>query len=232
MAHKLALSNKLLLPLLLSGYMSGSTALADVVSGRYQGTINFDSGLGLLGQIMYVDFSYDAGVPYFQNITEPPLHDAADYFDYLLEMRIRIGDNVWDWQPTLGTSFISLYNDSLISTLIGTEDRIVAYNDAFTGPLLVPGVEDISYAFSLYLSDNLGLDGLDTAQSLPNSAPNPELFNNLVWNSMEFAFFTGNGESGEFYFITTSDVTPVPIPGAYGLFASAILLLPKQKRSG
>jgi len=231
MAHKPTLSNKLLLPLLLSGYMSGTTALADVVTGRYQGNIDFDSGLGLLGQIMYVDFSYDASVPYFQNVTEPPLHDAADYFDYLLGMRIRIGDNAWDWQPSLGTSFISLYNDSLISTQIGTEDRIVAYNDTFSGPTLIPGVPDTSYAFSLYLSDTEGMDGLATAQALPGSAPNPELFNNLVWNSMEFAFFTGDGESGEFYFITTSDVTPVPVPSAYWLFASAFLFLAKQKRT-
>lgn len=205
----------------------GSSAHAAIVSGNYQGIIDEDSGLGLIGQTMQVDFSYE----------DTTAKNSGYFQDYLVSMAVSIGSNTWSWDSVNGSSYVFLDNDSVQVYSIGTEDRVTAGNDTFTGPDLVAGAD--GYNLDLYLSDNLpngAPDGLTDDTVLPAVAPNPDLFNTPApnANSMVFSFFTGDPEFGGVnYFITTSNVTNtavVPLPPAAWLFGSALFGLGLIKR--
>lgn len=126
----------------------GQPTLAAPVSASYQGIIQSDSGLGLLGQVLRVDFSYDA------SISGSPSGSATFYADFIESMTVRIGAHQWNWQPG-GSASMFLNNDDVITFLIGTEDRIYLEAAGFSGPDIAPepaGAE--SYRLSLFLSDN------------------------------------------------------------------------------
>lgn len=199
-----------------------SSANAAIVSGSYQGVIDSDSGLGLIGQTMQVDFSYDDATP-----------NTFGYFDnYLVSMAVTIGSNTWLWDSVNGYSSAFLYNDSFQSFAVGVEDSVSAFNDTFIGPDLVAGAD--WYSFDLYLSDNTpndAPDGLVDDTVLPAVAPNPSLFNTPNGNFMTFSFVTGDPETGNRYFISTANVSNVPLPSAAWLFGTALMGLGLFKRS-
>ncbi len=187
---------------------------AHAASGSYQGIIDADSGLGFIGQTMRVDFVYD------ETTSPSGVFGGTAFFDgFLTSMSVTIGASSWNWDPTAYSS-ISLTNDTVLVFVDGTEDRVSAYADTFNGPSLVaPPVQAEAYFFDFGLSDNLpngGPDGLGAHETLPVTAPNPDLFridgNNE--NRMSFRFYTGDPEVGNQYAITAQNVALVPEPSA------------------
>lgn len=202
----------------------GQPAAHAAVSGSYQGVINDDSNLGLIGQTLRVDFTYD-------ETTAPDLPTGSSYAlfqSFLQAMTVTIGGNVWQWGPN-GYSSIFVYNDHLQSFETGVEDSISAFIGTFTGPSLVGAPVDAdAYGLDIYFTDNRPAgapDALSSHSALPGVAPNPDLFRVQIvgeqapqnQNIMQFRFFTGDGETGNHYFIQASNVTlaaPVPEPSA------------------
>ena len=199
-------------------------ASAATVSGSYQGIIDRDSGLGLIGQVLRVDFSYDSAVP------GSPSGDATFYTDLFESITVTIGSNSWQWQSA-GGSFAFLNNDDLITFAIGTEDRISAFASTFIGPDLAPlPVSPDTYSLRIALSDNEPAgepDGLADDTQLPAVAPDPDLFSGPGINLLGFSFRTGSGEGPDTvnYTISTAGVSNaavIPIPAAAWLFLSAL----------
>lgn len=202
---------------------------AQAASGSYQGAIDADSGLGLIGQTMRVDFVYDAS-------TAPSSSDSnnALFEGFLTSMSISIGASKWNWNAG-GFSSVFLYNNAVLNFSTGVEDRVTAFVGTFNGPSLVgaPAPADDSYSFDLYLFDNVpggGPDGLAAHATLPATAPNPDLFridgNNE--NSMSLRFFTGNPEVGDHYAISAINVTPVPEPSAVLMLLAGLGLVARR----
>jgi hypothetical protein len=209
------------LALIASGCQLASAA---TVSGSYQGIIDSDSGLGLVGQVMRVDFSYDSAAP------GSPSGNATFYTDLFESMTVTIGSNSWQWQGA-GGSYAFLNNDDVITFLIGTEDRIIAEAATFVGPDLVPlPVAPETYSLRIALSDNepaFAPDGLSDDTQLPGIAPDPDLFSGPGINQLAFSFRTGSGEGpgSVFYSISTAGVSNaavIPVPAAVWLFLSAL----------
>lgn len=227
----------------------GQSATHAAVSGSYQGTITEDSNLGLIGQTMRVDFTYNEN-------TAPELPTGSNYAlfqDFLQSMTVTIGSNVWQWGPN-GYSSIFLYND--YSPGSGVEDAISSFNGTFIGPSLVGmPVAPEAYSLDMYFTDrptNGQPDALDSALVLPAAAPNPNLFRVQDFqgvetneNIIQFHFSTGL-EEGEgspnfrTYFIHAADITlaaPVPEPSAalmllagMGVLGAAVLA--RRQRTG
>ena len=152
-------------------------ALASV-GASYTGTIDQDSGLGLLGQTMRVDLTYDELAPIDFTYSNG---NSFWYNDVIESMTISIGANVWIFNTNVGASNASLHNDDLIVSSVGIEDRLNFDAYTFSGPSIAPlPVDDGTYGFRLGLSDNSPTgapDGLSTKLTLPVSAPDPALFN-------------------------------------------------------
>ncbi len=187
---------------------------AHAASGSYQGIVDADSGLGFIGQTMRVDFMYDE--------TTPPsgIFGGTAFFDgFLTSMSVTIGASTWNWEPA-GYSSISLTNDTVLVFANGVEDRVSAFVDRFDGPSPVaPPVLPEAYTFDFSLYDNQpngNPDGLAMHQSLPGTAPNPDLFriDGDNENRMSFRFYTGDPEVGNQYAITAQNVALVPEPSA------------------
>jgi hypothetical protein len=207
-------------------------ARAATVTGSYAGVIASDSGLGLLGQTLRVDFSYD------DSVAGSPSGAAFSYQDFLESLVVSVGANSWTFDGVDGFDFLFLYDDDVITFANGVEDRVSLSADVFTGPDLGTGtVNPSSYSFSLFLSDNVPFgspDGLSAADMLPASAPVPELFSHNPGesaNSMSFSWFDGDPEmGGDFFLIATNSVTTVPEPAAIWLLGTGILALQVMKR--
>jgi hypothetical protein len=208
--------------------LAGSgVANAAIVNASYSGVIAADSGLGLLGQELRADLSYDDSAP------ATPSGNSHLYQDFLQSLVVTIGPNSWTYDATNGSDAMFLYNDAVLSFAVGVEDQVIAFVDNFVGPDLGTGaVAPGSFSFSLLLSDNVPFgspDALDASAPLPTIAPVPELFNREPGpdeNRMTFAWFTGDPEfGGTFYqIVTDSVVTPavIPVPAAGWLLASAV----------
>lgn len=201
------------------------SAHAAPVGGSYAGIVDTDSGLGLIGQTMRVDFVYDDAA------TGSASGSATFYDDFLESLSVTIGPHVWVWQSASGSQFAFLNNDDDISTPIGVEDRIYASAGTFVGPNLPAETVDAnSYTFSLRLSDTVptGMpDGLSDDTTLPTTAPDPDAFSGPGTNEMEFRFFTGHPEfGGTFYRIATANVTTIPVPAALWLLGPIVAGLP------
>lgn len=196
---------------------------AATVNGSYQGTIDSDSGLGFIGQLMHVDFSYDdslVGVLDF---------GVYSFDSFLQSMTIRISTHTWHWRSATGYSLMTLRDDDVVVFSIGVEDRINAFAETFDGPdVVAEPVDPGAYFFQLYLSDNEPIgtpDGLTDASVLPPVAPDPALFSGPGNRTMVFSFHTGDVESGDHYLISTADVTPgtpIPVPAAAWLLVTGL----------
>lgn len=194
-------------------------------SGSYQGVIDADSGLGLLGQTMRVDFVYE------ENTAASFSFTGTSYFDNMLtSMAITIGARTWNWDPA-GYSSASLTNDSVQSFAVGVEDAVTFFIGTFNGPSLVGSpVDPEAYSFDLYLHDNLPAgfpDGLAAHATLPTTAPNPDLFriHGANENTMSLGFYTGDGETGPRYLINAINVSPVPEPSAAWMLLAGLGML-------
>lgn len=207
-------------------------ARAATVTGSYAGLITEDSGLGLLGQTLRVDFSYD------DSVAGSASGAAFLYQDFLESLVVRIGGNSWTFDGVDGFESLFLNNDDVITFANGVEDRVSLSADFFNGPDLGTGtVNPASYSFSLVLSDNVPFgspDGLGADDVLPASAPVPELFSlspGESANNMTFRWFVGNPElGGDFFRIATNSVTTVPEPTAIWLLGTGLLALQVLKR--
>lgn len=217
------------------GWMPSLEADAAIVSGSYQGTIDSDSGLGLIGQVMVLDFSYDDAVAPSSTAS----NGGSTYLGFLESMSVSIGGNSWHWDKAAGSSFLTLDDDNVKTFAIGVEDRLFASVDVFTGPnLTADSVTPSAYSLSLTLSDNVPFgapDGLNVETMLPSVAPDPSLFTNDTGfgNAMTFSFFTGALEQpgGQFYSISTGGVTAVPEPSiAWRLVAVVGVLFGVRRR--
>lgn len=183
-------------------------------SGSYRGVIDSDSGLGFIGQTMRVDFVYDE--------TTSPVSSSGNnafFSGFLTSMAVTIGASTWNWSPG-GNSSIFLYNDAVLSFATGVEDRVSAFVDTFNGPSLVaPPVDSEAYNFDFNLFDNVpdgSPDGLSAHETLPGTAPNPDLFriDDVNENTMTFRFYTGDPEVGAQYRISAQNVALVPEPSS------------------
>jgi len=189
--------------------------LAQAASGSYQGTIDSDSGLGLIGQTMRVDFTYDDSVTPTNII--PGI--SASFDDFLTSMTLTIGASSWQWSAA-GYSSVFLYNDTVLGFQNGVEDHVTGFFGTFTGPSLVGSpVTPFAYSLDVYMTDLVPIgapDGLSAYTVLPGSAPNPDLFQYPGGtNTMVFSFYTGDGELGPRYSITTANIAlaaPIPEP--------------------
>lgn len=208
-------------------------AVADVaitnVGGSYQGVIDADSGLGLIGQIMRVDFVYDSSVLNDGYTFDGPNIFTASFESALVSMTVSIGPYSWVWDG--GYDYISLYNDSLLVYANGTEDRFLLTAESFSGSNLTGEPDEAGYLLDIYLWDSTPVDtpdGLDGYLSLPVTLPNPDAFNGLGLKTMQFQFYTGDGETGPRYYISTSGVelaAAVPEPESYALMVAGLGLL-------
>lgn len=188
--------------------------VAQAASGSYQGIIDSDSGLGLIGQTMRVDFAYDSATSPSSSFADNSLFDG-----FLTSMTVKIGASTWNWDPS-GYSSVFLYNDTVINFSTGVEDRFTAFIGTFNGTSIVASpVDPQAYSLDIYLYDNSPTgspNGLTAHATLPATAPNPDLFriDGINQNTMGFSFYTGNPETGDRYSISAKDVSPVPEPSA------------------
>lgn len=206
-------------------------ARAATVTGSYAGLIAEDSGLGLLGQTLRVDFSYD------DSVAGSAIGAAFFYQDFLESLVVSIGGNSWTFDGVDGFDSLFLNDDDVITFAVGVEDRLSLSADVFNGPDLGTGtVNPASYSFSLFLSDNVPFgspDGLGADDVLPASAPVPELFSLDLGsaNRMSFSWVVGDPEmGGDFFLIATDSVTTVPEPTAVSLLGTGLLALQVLKR--
>lgn len=200
---------------------------AATVSASYTGIIAADSGLGLLGQSLRADFSYDDAV------AGTASGSGSFYQGFLDSLVVSIAGHSWTFNAGSGLDFLYLNDDDVITFANGVEDRVTLFADGFSGPDLGTGtVNPSSFSFSLFLSDNEPFgspDGLSADNVLPASAPVPELFSLSPAgdaNNMSFSWFVGDPEfGGDFYLISTNSVTTVPLPAGFWLLGSALLAL-------
>lgn len=205
---------------------TSSPSHAALVSGSYIGTIYDDGGLGLLGQTLTVDFTYDDTTPI----------SFGSYDDPITSATVTIGTNVWTWIPT-GGSWASLSDNEVILFAVGEEDRASFFAYEFSGPSLAANVEDYSYTLSIYLNDEEpdgNPDGL-TSENLPPVVPDPGLFQYTEFERplLEFSFISGDAELGEYYFIRANDVSLIPEPAIMSLlgFGGALAIRRRRRRA-
>lgn len=197
-----------------------STAQAQLVGGSYQGSIVTDSGLGLIGDILRIDFTYDDAT------AGTPSGNQTWYTSFLQSLTVTINGHQWQFGPD-GFSDLFLSNDDVQVFALGTEDRMTLFSGGYSGPALVAGADN--YTFDLYLSDTEpsgAPDGLTDDTALPAVAPNPDLFTGDGQRVMVFSFTVGDLETGDRYAITTDNVSSValiPLPASASLFVSAIV---------
>ncbi len=198
---------------------------AALVSGIYAGTISDDDGLGLLGQTLTVDFTYD---------DTTPASFGSTYDNLLTNLTVSIGTDVWTWN-TSGYSSVSLANNQVILFSVGQEDRMTLSAYEFSGPSPAPDVEESSYSLDIYLNDDTpdgDPDGL-SSENLPSVVPDPGLFQYTQFERplIVFSFISGDAELGTFYQIQANDVRLVPEPATLSLLSLGGLLLLRRPRN-
>lgn len=202
--------------LLVQAWLSAAVEAAPV-AGSYQGPIAFDSGLGLLDEILRIDFVYDDGIAGTANGAE------SIYVDFLQSLTVRIGVHAWHYLPDIGESVAYLANDQPSALGAGTEDTLAFFSSAYTGPSLVAGA--MGYTLSLFMSDTtpvLAPDALASDALLPAQAPDPANFS-ADFNTLVFGFELGDPGNRQLFVIQTSGVaTVVPLPLPALLLAAAL----------
>lgn len=197
------------------------------VSGGYMGTVSQDDGLGLIGQTMTAQFTYDDTTPVsFSSL-------GTSYDNPLTSATVTIGANVWTWNSA-DYSSITLYDNDIILIPVGEEDRAEIDASTFSGPSLVPNVEDFSYSLSIYLNDEEpdgNPDGL-SSEDLPSMVPDPGLFQYTQFERpiMTFSFISGDAELGTFYQIEANNLRLIPEPASLGLLALSAMALVRRRR--
>jgi len=93
-------------------------AFAAIVDGSYKGVIDQDSGLGLTGETMRIDFSYD------DSVAGSASGSSTFYSGLINTFSVTIGSNVWSTPVGGGSASLFLNNDDVIVFSAGTEDRI------------------------------------------------------------------------------------------------------------
>jgi hypothetical protein len=222
------LSTTLSAVLVLAGILASvSHSQAALVSGIYAGTVSDDNGLGLLGQTMVVDFTYDDATP---------VSYGSTYENLMTDVTVTIGSNVWTWTDTEYSS-AKFYDNSIILVSVGEEDRAEFFAYDFSGPSLAPNVQDWSYSLAIYLNDDTpdgNPDGL-TSENLPSVVPDPALFQYTQFERplMTFTFISGDGELGELYYIEANDVELIPEPATMSLLGlgAGLVLLRRRARA-
>lgn len=205
---------------------AGSTRAVEV-SGSYQGVIDSDSGIGLIGQTMRFDFIYE------DSVAGTASGSGFRFQSFLVSATVTIGTDVWTYNG--GASNVFLNNDDVIVFSIGTEDRVNFSSSDYTGPDLGLGATNSSSrTFTVRLSDNVpsgAPDGLTDDTVLPNPAPDPALFqvSPFATKSLSFTWIVGDPETGTFYNVSTADVTAasaaVPIPRSLAPILLVAILL-------
>ncbi|MFP4281117.1 MAG: PEP-CTERM sorting domain-containing protein [Opitutales bacterium] len=196
------------------------------MDATYAGIIGEDGGLGLIGETLTVDFSYDASIAPDSVFNSSR---AGLFLNPVTSMDVTIGSQSWTWSG--GGSSINLTDDGLVVFVAGLEDRwnLGAYD--FTGPDLTSEPAG-NYALEMFFYDNVPTDApdaLDDYQTLPMAAPDPALFTSVFDTVMQFSFFTGDGESGNYYNILAENPYQVtfviPEPGMLSLCLAGISLI-------
>lgn len=200
-----------------------SPSRAAPVSGMYAGTISDDDGLGVLGQTLIVDFTYDDATP---------VSFGTTYNNLMTSLTVTIGTNAWNWN-TAGYSSASFYDNKAILFSVGEEDRVEISAYEFSGSSLAPEVQDSSYSLNIYLNDDMpdgSPDGL-SSETLPSVAPDPALFQYTEFERplIVFSFISGDPELGTFYQIQATDVRLVPEPATLGLMSLGGVLLLRRR---
>jgi hypothetical protein len=212
--------------------LSATGIQAAAVNASYQGAISTDSGLGLIGQVMQADLSYNDA------IAGSASGSGFFYQDFLLSLIVTVGANTWTYDATNGFDNVFLNDDDVLVFAVGTEDRVNLGAGTFAGPDLGTGnVSPFTFNFSLFLQDNVPSgtpDGLTADNVLPGIAPVPELFTlspEPSKNSMSFSWTAGDPELGTRYTLRTSEVTSViPLPASVWLLGTAVLAVPAFRR--
>lgn len=199
-----------------------------LVSGGYVGTIVRDDGVGVVGQEMVVEFTYDDATP--ASFTG----SFTSYDNPLVSMMVTIGPNTWTWINT-AYSYASLQNDDVILLYVGPEDRLEVFAYEFTGPDYVANVSDESYSLSIYFHDEEPTgspDGL-ASEALPAEVPDPADFQYTAFERplIAFSFIAGDFELGRYYQIEATNIRLIPEPTSLGAMGLGALALLRRRRA-
>ena len=221
--------------LITAGYASAAE-----VTGIYEGVVATDSGLGLVGQTMRVEVTYD------DSTVGSASGSATLYSGLVTSSTVTIGSNVWNYDGS-GTSSLFLRDNDVVVFSNGPEDRVSLNAGDFTGPDLGTGPIVFGPSLAITLSDVEPAptpDAVDDDTVLPSSPFDPGLFDNgpALSNSLRFDWFVGDGETSVFITMdqyslipqaTPSEVSvPLPIAAlvilALSLIATARMVIAKK----
>lgn len=215
--------------LLLAAALCLGTALpasAQSVAATYEGLVDEDSGLGLVGETLRVSLVYDASVApdyAFANTR------AAGFSGFLQSMTVTVGSLQWAWTPSGGGSFMSLEDDAP-RFFSPPEDAVVMDAYGFEGT--DPFAETSNHSLSMYLYDHTNADGLADYATLPASPIDPAQFED--GQTLEFSFVVGpDPELGDIYRISSHAfglAAPVPEPATAALWLAGIGVLGSLSR--
>jgi len=191
-------------------------AIAAPVAGSYQGVIHADSGLGLLGARLRIDFVYDGAV------AGGSAGDESVYVNFLQAMTVSIGTQQWSFVPG-GESVAFLADDRPSPAGAGIEDTFAFFSSGYTGPALV--ADAAQYTLSMLLIDETPAQAPDALASdvqLPALAPDPARFS-ADFNVIVFSFLSGTPDAGDYYVVEAGQVqSVVPLPATLWLLSSAV----------
>ena len=223
---------KLNILLILTAIFSINHLHAASVTGIYEGIITNDSGLGLLGQTLRVQLTYE------DSTTGTPRDSSTLYSGLITDANVTVGSNIWGYDGS-GSSRLFLNDNDTIVISNGPEDRVNLSVSSFTGPDLGTGPIFFGPQLQLRLSDlepNGTPDAVVDDTVLPSTPFDIALFdddNSVLSNTLSFSWSTEDDD----FFIFSADafeLVPIPVPAAVWLFGSAILgvVCFSKKKSG
>ncbi|NNM01514.1 MAG: hypothetical protein HKO62_12245 [Gammaproteobacteria bacterium] len=168
--------------------VTGSAPAAEI-SASYEGIIASDSGLGLVGQTMRVDITWDTAT------AGSPSGNATFYTGLITAATVTVGANVWSYNGS-GSTSLFLYNDDVIVFANGPEDRVNLSAGGMEGPELGTGtpLSPPTLAVDLFDLEPAGTpDGLSDDTVLPAMPLDPALFQDTASQDsrMRLSWFTG-----------------------------------------
>ena len=195
-------------------------AMAQTVQTAYEGLVDDDSGLGLIGQTMNVSMVYDSTVPPDYSFANTR---AAGFSGFLQSMTVTVGALQWTWQADAGGSFMALEDDAP-RFFTPVEDVVVLDAYGFVGTDLFP--DTVNHSLAVYLYDHTNADGLADYATIPSQPIDPARFED--GQVMEFSFSVGDPELGDIYRISTHAfglAAPVPEPGTLAMWLAGVGVL-------